>query len=119
MSNPHLAVVERQFDAFNSHDIDAIMSIYADDAEFFEFPSTLLFSGSVAVRDHFTTCFQEPNLNAYRFSTLVNDPYVITLLQTTRTFPEGRGRLSSTMIYEVCGDKIVRTWSFPGTKVLD
>ena len=87
------AVVKRQLDAFNSRDIEAIMSMYLDDAEMFEFPSTLLVSGAAAIRDHFNACFQEPNLHASLRSSMVIDPreIVIALLHTTRTFP-GRRR---------------------------
>ncbi len=36
------AVVQRQLDAFNARDVSALLSVYADEAEMFEFPTTLL-----------------------------------------------------------------------------
>ena len=58
------AIVQRQLDAYNRRDVDALLSIYAEDAELFEHPTTLLASGSAALRDRFIARFQEPNLHA-------------------------------------------------------
>ncbi len=40
------AVVQRQLDAFNARDIDALMATYADDIELFEHPAKLLAAGA-------------------------------------------------------------------------
>ena len=40
------AVVRRQLEAFNARDIQALMATYAEDAQQFEYPDTLLASGA-------------------------------------------------------------------------
>ena len=113
------AIVQRQLDAYNRRDVDALLSIYAEDAELFEHPTTLLASGSAALRDRFIARFQEPNLHAQLLSRIVMGQTVIDHEEITRTFPEGPGSLTMIMIYEVRGDRIARSWSIGGAKVLD
>ena len=45
------AVVQRQLDAYNARDIDALIAIYAADAQMFEHPAKLLAKGSTALRN--------------------------------------------------------------------
>ncbi len=45
-----VSVVQRQLDAYNARDIDALMATYAEDTEQFDFPNTPLAIGAVAVR---------------------------------------------------------------------
>jgi hypothetical protein len=113
------AIVQRQLDAYNSRDIEALLSTYADDAELFEHPATLLACGVAALRERFTARLQEPNLYAQLLSRIVMGQTVIDHEEVFRTFPEGSGRLRLIMIYEVRGDKIARAWSIPGAKTLD
>jgi hypothetical protein len=56
------AVVQRQLEAYNARDIDALIAIYAADAQMFEHPAKLIASGSSALRERFLTRFKEPNL---------------------------------------------------------
>jgi hypothetical protein len=58
------AIIQRQLDAHNSHDLDALMATYAEDAQQFEHPSKLLASGAAEIRARFEARFQEPNLRA-------------------------------------------------------
>ena len=62
--NPAVATVQRQLDAYNAKDLDVLVSIYADDAQLFEHPATLLASGTAELRKRFAARFQEPNLHA-------------------------------------------------------
>ena len=55
-------VVQRQLDAYNARDIDALLATYADDAQLFEHPAKLLASGAAQLRERFTARFQEPTL---------------------------------------------------------
>lgn len=117
-TNP-VTIVQRQLDAYNSRDLETLLSIYADDAEMFEHPSTLLARGSSAIRERFEARFQEPNLQARLLSRMVMGQTVIDYEEITRTFPEGSGRLLMIMIYKVAGDKIATAWSIAGAKILD
>ncbi len=118
LSDP-AAIVQRQLDAYNTRDVDALLSIYAEDAEMFEHPATLLASGSAALRERFLARFQEPNLHAQLLNRIVMGQTVIDHEAITRTFPEGPGTLIMIMIYEVRMDRIARAWSIAGAKTLD
>ncbi len=50
-------IVQRQLDAYNGRDLEALLSIYAEDAEMFEHPATLLARGSAALRERFMARF--------------------------------------------------------------
>ena len=119
---PHDAasVVQRQLDAYNARNLDALLAIYADDAQLFEHPSKLLASGTRELRERFGARFREPNLHAALQKRIVAGAFVIDHEQVTRTFPgEGTGTIEVVMIYEVYGGRITRAWSIPGDKHLD
>lgn len=113
------AVVQRQLDAYNARDVEALIALYADDAKLFEHPAQLLAQGSAALRERFLLRFQEPNLRATLINRIVSGNHVIDHEKITRTFPEGTGTLELVMIYEVQGGRITQAWSIPGPKVLD
>lgn len=112
-------VVQRQLDAFNARDIDALMAVYAEDAQQFEHPSKLLASGAAEIRPRFEARFQEPNLHAQLVKRMVCGNTVIDQEVITRTFPEGTGKLDLVAIYEVKGAKIAKAWFISGAKKLD
>jgi hypothetical protein len=112
------AVVQRQLDAYNAHDIEALMTTYASTAQQFEHPSHLLASGTDEIRSRFLARFQETNLHARLLNRIVSGNMVIDHEQVTRTFPEGPGHLELVAIYEVLEGKIARAWFIPGTKTL-
>lgn len=119
VSNDPAAVVQRQLDAFNARDIDALLATYAEDAQMFEHPSNLLASGAAAFRERYTARFQEPNLHATLLSRVVMGHMVIDHEEVRRTFPEGPGTLQLLMIYEVQSGRIARAWNIAGKKTLD
>ena len=45
-------VVQRQVNAFNAHNLDALLKTYADDVKMFEFPDQLGLSGRAALKAH-------------------------------------------------------------------
>jgi hypothetical protein len=112
------AVVQRQLDAYNAKDVDTLLAIYADAAELYEHPSTLLARGSAALRERFAVRFKEPNLHAALLNRIVTGDTVIDQEKVTRTFPEGPGTLDLTMIYEVKAGRITRAWTIVGAKTL-
>jgi hypothetical protein len=118
---PHdpAAVVQRQLDAYNARNVEALLATYADDAQTFEHPAKLLASGSVQLRERFTVRFQEPNLHAALLKRVVMGHIVVDHEKVTRTFPEGPGTLELLMIYDVQNGRIARAWSIAGTKMLD
>jgi hypothetical protein len=113
------AVIQRQLDAYNGRDLEALLECYAADAQLFEHPSRLLASGTVELRQRFSLRFQEPNLHALLLQRVVMGSFVIDHERVTRTFPDGTGTIELTMIYEVHDGVIARAWTIPGPRILD
>jgi hypothetical protein len=111
-----VSVVQRQLDAYNARDIDALMATYADDIEQFDFPSTVLAVGAAAVRARQSVRLQEPNLFARLLGRTAMGNLVIDHEIVTRNFPEGIGTVELIAIYEVQGDRIQRAWFKFGEK---
>lgn len=117
-SSSPVSVVQRQLEAYNARDLEALLAIYADDAQLLEFPDTLVAQGRAALRDRFAMRFREPNLHATLRHRIVAGDRVIDHESVTRTFPEGPGTLELTMIYEVRDGRIARAWALPGPRTL-
>jgi len=113
------AVVQKQLDAYNAHNLDALMATYAEDAQQFEHPAKLLASGAAQIRERFAARFQEPNLHAALVKRIVAGNVVIDHEHVTRTFPEGTGKIELVAIYEIQDGKIARAWFILGAKTLD
>lgn len=113
------SVVQRQLDAYNARNIEALMATYAEDAQQFEYPSKLLADGAHAVRERFVTRFTEPNLHATLLKRIVMDNVIIDHERVTRTFPEGPGHIALIAIYEVRNGRIARATFIPGPRTLD
>ena len=113
------AVVQRQLDAFNARNIEALLATYADDAQQFEYPATMLARGATQIRERATARFQEANLHARLIKRIVMGEVVIDHEMVTRTFPEGAGKLELVAIYEVRDCRIVTARFISGAKTLD
>jgi hypothetical protein len=113
------AVVQRQLDAYNARDIDALIAIYAADAQMFEHPAKLLAKGSTALRERFLVRFKEPNLHAQLLKRVVMGNMVIDHERVTRTFPDGPGTAELVMIYQVENERIANAWVIAGAIKLD
>ena len=111
---------QRQLDAYNAHVVDALMAIYSDDIQHFEFPSTLVASGAAQVRERLSIRLREPDLHARLASRIVVGNLVIDQEVITRNFPEpeGIGTIELITMYEVKGERIVRAWFRFGEKRL-
>lgn len=102
------AVVQRQLDAYNARDLDALLATYAPDARQYALPATLLAAGHAEMRPRFAARFQEPDLHAHLLQRAVMGNIVIDHETVTRNFPEGRGRVDLVAIYEVV-DGLIRS----------
>jgi hypothetical protein len=111
--------VQRQLDAYNARDINALLNSYADDAQMFEHPAKLVARGSTALRERFLVRFAEPNLHAHLLNRVVMGNIVIDHERVTRTFPDGPGTVELVMIYEVVDERIAKAWVIAGTVSLD
>ena len=104
------AVVQRQLDAYNARDLDALLATYALDARQYALPATLLATGHAEMRPRFAVRFDEPNLHARLLQRAVMGNIVIDHEVISRTFPEGPGKVDLVAIYEVV-DGLIRSQS--------
>ena len=109
-------LIQRQLDAYNARDLDAILATYADDAEQFEHPSTLLAKGLAQLRERFAARFKEPNLHAELLRRIVMGNIVIDHERVTRTFPEGPRQMELVAIYHLHNNKIAKAWFITAPK---
>jgi hypothetical protein len=123
--NAPAAVVQRQLDAYNASDVDALLATYAADARQFEHPDKLIATGHAEMRPRFLARFEEPNLHARLLHRIVAGATVIVAGATvidheliTRTFPEGPGTLELVAIYEIHAGLIAEARFITGTKTL-
>jgi hypothetical protein len=112
------SVVQRQLDAFNAKNLNALLAIYTDDAEMYEHPGKLLAKGTAALRERYTVRFQEPNLHAALLNRMVMGAIVVDHEKVTRTFPEGPGTVELIMTYEVKAGRIARAWTMAGPRMV-
>jgi hypothetical protein len=112
-------LIQRQLDAYNAHDLDALLATYAEDAQLFEHPATLLASGHSQLRARFALRFQEANLHAQLLNRVLMGRFVIDHERVTRTFPEGTGTIDLVATYEVVDGKIINVWFLAAPKTLD
>lgn len=113
------AVVQAQLDAYNAKDIEAFMCCWAEDAQVFSHPDTLLADGAAAIRARHLVRFQEPNLFGRLVSRMAVGDTVIDREVVSRTFPEGPGRVDVIAIYRLAGGRISRAWFVMGEPRFD
>ena len=113
------SIVQRQLDAYNARDVDALMATYAEDVLQFEYPDTLLCSGAAQLKERMTTRLSDPHLHARLIHRAVMGNVVIDHEEVTRTFPEGTGKIELVAIYEVRDGRIARARFISGEKALD
>lgn len=112
-------VVQRQLEAYNARNVDAIMATYAADAQQFEHPGKLLADGAAQLRERFAARFQEPNLRAALLNRMVMGNVVIDHERVNRTFPEGTGKIELIAIYEVKDGRIAKATFVFGPRTMD
>jgi hypothetical protein len=111
--------VQQQLDAYNARDIDAFMAYWADDCEYYEFPSRLLARGTAQIRERHVARFKEPNLFGKLVQRSVVDNLIVDREIVQRTFAEGPGEVDVLAIYQVENGKIAKAWFKIGAPRLD
>ncbi len=104
------AVVGRQLDAYNARDIEAFMACWADDAQIFEHPATLLAEGAAAIRARHAVRFTEPDLFGRLVARFAVASMVVDREVVTRNLPEGLAEVDVIAIYEVANGRITKAW---------
>ncbi|WP_145145624.1 nuclear transport factor 2 family protein [Roseomonas gilardii] len=102
--------VHMQLAAYNARDIDAFMPWWADDCEYYAFPSTLLASSAAAIRERHIERFKEPDLYGNLLTRIVVGNMVVDHETVQRNFSEGQGEVDVICTYEIEGGKIARAW---------
>jgi len=85
--------VQKQPEAYNARDIDDFMRWWADDCQYYEFPSRLLASGAAEVRERHIARFREPDLHGTLVKRIAVANMVVDQETVTRTFPDGLGEV--------------------------
>jgi hypothetical protein len=111
--------VQMQLEAYNAKNIDAFMEWWADDCDYYAFPSTLLAKGVADIKARHIERFKEPNLFGKLLSRSVVGNLVVDYETVTRTFPEGAGAVDVICIYEIANGKIAKAWFKMGEASLD
>lgn len=102
--------VQKQLEAYNARDIDEFMRWWADDCQYFAFPSTLLARNALEIRERHIERFKEPDLHGQLLSRIILEDMVVDHETVTRNFREGRGEVDVVCIYEVARGKITKAW---------
>lgn len=102
--------VRKQLEAYNARDIEAFMPWWAEDCQYFAFPSSLLAANAADIRARHVERFKEPDLHGELLSRIVVGNVVVDHETVTRTFPEGKGEVDVICIYEIEDGKIAKAW---------
>lgn len=102
--------VQRQLDAYNARNIDGFMQWWAEDCEYYEFPSRLLACGRAEVRARHLDRFKEANLFGTLHARITVGTLVVDHETVTRTFPDGPGEVDVVAMYEVRDGRISKAW---------
>lgn len=103
-------VVQRQFNAYNLHDLEAFAACYAEDVKVYDFPGELRYEGHAELRKRYADLFaRSPQLHA-ELANRITVGDVVTDHERVRGLAEGRV-LEAAAIYEV-KDGLIRTVRF-------
>jgi hypothetical protein len=105
------AVVQRQLDAYNRHDLDAFMATYRDDAKVWRMPTTApTLDGAAAVRAFYRDArFNLPALHAELLARTVVGGKVADHERVTGLKPQPTEALA---VYEVVDGLITNVWLY-------
>ena len=110
MSDTAEAIVQRQVDAYNTHDLDSFVSFYSSDAAYVRHAdNSVLFEGHEAIREAYGALFQNhTNVHVEIANRIVLGRLVIDLEHIT-----GRSDIAEmwvVAIYEVADALIRKVW---------
>lgn len=103
-------VVQAQLDAYNAHDVAALLAIYADDVQQFQHPDTLLAQGSAQIAARFTTRFAASRPQARLLNRIACGKLVIDHEIVTSITEQGTTEQELVATYEVVDGRIARVW---------
>ncbi len=106
-----VAVVQRQLDAYNAHDLDAFMATYRDDAKVWRVPATApALDGAHAIRAYYRDHrFNLPTLHADLVARTASGHKVVDHERVTGL---GDGPVDAIAVYDVVDGRIASVWLF-------
>lgn len=110
--------VQKQLEAYNARDIDDFMIWWANDCQYYAFPTGLLADGAAEIRERHIERFKDANLHGALLTRVVIGNIVVDHETVTRTFLEGPGDIDVLCIYEVENGKIAKAWFKMGERRL-
>ncbi len=103
-------VVQAQLDAYNAHDVAALVAIYADNAQQFQHPDVLLAEGSAQIAARFTNRFAASRPQARLLNRIACGKLVIDHEIVTSVTDQGATEQELVATYEVVDGRIARAW---------
>jgi hypothetical protein len=104
-------IVVGQFNALNARDIEAFMSYWWEDAQFYEHPSKLMADGAPEIRRQMLDSFERrSDTQVELVSRLTLGERIIEHVNVTETGPRGPMKVNVVAIYKVEGEKIKTAW---------
>jgi len=104
------AVVDTQFEAYNAHDAEALAAAYAEDAQLFQHPSTLLMSGRAQIAERYKALFAVARPQAKLVNRIVAGELVIDHELLATHGEPGPSRAEAVAIYQVKNGLIASAW---------
>ena len=106
------AIVQRQVDAYNAHDVNALVGTYSDSVVAQTLPDTSVMRGKDLLREGSQGWFkQAPKVHADILHRIVLGSFVVDHEHITGT-PDG-APLEAVAIYQVAAGRIQRVWFVP------
>ena len=102
-----VALVQRQLNAYNAHNLEAFLETYADDAELYNFPSTLNSKGKEQMRKDYVFLKTMPNLHCEIKERIIQGNTIIDKESVTGF---GNKAIEGTVIYQVENNKIKKVY---------
>ena len=103
-------VVQAQLDAYNAHDVAALVAIYADNVRQFQHPDVLLAEGSAQIAARFTARFAASRPQARLLNRIACGKLVIDHEVVTSVTDQGTTEQELVATYEVVDGRIARAW---------
>jgi len=103
-------VVKAQFEAYNANDAEALTAIYAEDAELYQHPATLMLSGAANIRARFKERFAISRPQATLLNRIVAGELVIDHEIVTASGEPGPSKAEMVAIYQVKAGRIAKAW---------
>jgi len=105
-------VVQRGLDAWNRHDVEGALSVFAPDLKLYRFPDREISHPLDSLRSRWQQRFaKEPEVHVAVSPRIVHKSFVID--HETATSPGTKGTRTADWIYQVEGGRIVKAWLLP------